>query len=133
MIFGRLLLADSHLGVAGGIHALLNDLFHSVMIVADERSLEEAIADRVPDLVVLDLSLPRSSEADLVGHLLATHPGLRLLVVSVHDEASIAQWFIAAGAVGFVARQSVGIDLLPAVRAVLAGGTYVSSAVHGEP
>jgi len=55
---GRLLLADRHLGVLGGVHGLLHDLFDSVVMVADAQSLAEAVTDLGPDLVVMDLSLP---------------------------------------------------------------------------
>jgi DNA-binding NarL/FixJ family response regulator len=127
---GRLLLADRHLGVLGGAHGLLHDLFDSVVMVADERSLAEAVTDLGPDLVVMDLSLPRGQEVDLAGRLMGCHPDLRLVVLSVHDEASVADRLMAASAAGFVIKRAVGTDLLPAVRAALAGGTYVSPAVH---
>jgi DNA-binding NarL/FixJ family response regulator len=127
---GRLLLADRHLGVLGGAHGLLHDLFDTVVMVADEQSLVEAVAERRPDLVIMDLSLPRGQEADLAGRLMGCHPDLRLVVLSVHDEASLADGILAAGAAGFVVKRAVGTDLLPAVRAALAGGTYVSRAVR---
>ncbi|MGO9287478.1 MAG: response regulator transcription factor [Polyangia bacterium] len=127
---GRLLLADRHLGVLGGVHGLLHDLFDSVVMVADAQSLAEAVTDLGPDLVVMDLSLPRGQEAGLAGRLLACHPGLRLVVLSDYDEASVADRLMADGVAGFVVKQAVGMDLLPAVRVVLAGGTYVSPAVH---
>ncbi len=127
---GRLLLADRHLGVLGGAHGLLHDLFDTVTMVADERSLMQAVADFCPDLVVMDLSLHWGQEVDLVGQLKACHPDLRLVVLSVHDDASVADRFFAAGVAGFVVKRAVGTDLLPAVRAALAGGTYVSPAVQ---
>lgn len=127
---GRLLLADRHLGVLGGVHGLLHDLFDSVVMVADAQSLAEAVTDLGPDLVVMDLSLPRGQEAGLAGRLLACHPGLRLVVLSDYDEALLADRLMADGVAGFVVKRSAGTDLLPAVRAALAGGTYVSPAVH---
>jgi DNA-binding NarL/FixJ family response regulator len=127
---GRLLLADRHLGVLGGAHALLHDLFDTVVMVADEQSLAEAVAKLRPNLVIMDLSLPRGQEANLAERLMGCHPGLRLLVLSVHGEESLADRLMAAGVAGFVVKQAVGTDLLPAVRVVLAGGTYVSPAVH---
>ena len=72
-------------------------------------------------------------EADLAGRLMATHPGLRLIVLSVHDEPSVADHLIAAGVAGFVVKRAAATDLVPAVRAVLAGGTYVSPAVQHAP
>lgn len=104
---GRLLLADRHLGVLGSGHGLLHDLFDSVVMVADERSLAEAVTDLRPDLVVMDLSLPRGQGVDLAGRLLACHPGLRLVVLSVHDEALVADRLMASGVAGFVVKRAV--------------------------
>jgi DNA-binding NarL/FixJ family response regulator len=130
---GRLLLADRHLGVLGGAHGLLQDLFETAVMVADEQSLTDAVAVFRPDLVVVDLSLPGGQEGDLPGRLLATHPGLRLVGLSVHDEPSVADQLIAAGLAGFVLKRAAATDLVPAVRAALAGGTYVSPAVQHAP
>lgn len=129
---GRLLLADRHLGVVGGAHALVHDLFDSVLMVADERSLVEGVDELGPDLVIMDLSLPQGREMDLVGRLLTSHPGLQLIVLSIHDEKSVADQLVSAGVAGFVSKRAVGTDLLPAVHAVLAGCKYVSPSVHAS-
>lgn len=129
---GRLLLADRHLGILGATHGLLRDLFQTVVMVADERSLAEALVALAPDLVVVDLSLPGAQEADLVGRLLAAHPVLRVVVMSAHDEPEIADRLLGAGATGLVLKRCAGTDLLPAVRAALAGDTYVSQALRNE-
>lgn len=126
---GRLLLADRHMGVLEGEHGLLRNLFDSVVMVADAASLTPAIADFHPDLVVMDLSLNRGQETNLVGRLMAAHPDLRLVLLSAYGQPSIAELFIAAGVAGFVVRSAVGTDLFPAVEAAIAGGTYVSPAV----
>lgn len=129
---GRLLLADRHMGVLEGEHGLLRDLFDSVVMVADAGSLTPAIADFRPDLVVMDLSLHRGDETNVVGQLMAAHPDLRLVLLSTYGQPSIADLFIAAGVAGFVVRSALGTDLFPAVEAVIAGGTYVSPAVFTE-
>jgi DNA-binding NarL/FixJ family response regulator len=126
----RLLLADRHFGVLEGSQCLLRDLFGSIVMVADEQSLMEAASGLRPDLVIMDLSLAGRQEARLAERLLECHPGLRLVVLSVHEEASVADRLMAAGVAGFVVKRAVGTDLLPAVRRVLDGGTYVSPTVH---
>ena len=80
---GRVLLADSHLGVLGGAHGRLNSLFETVLMVADERSLMETIVAFKPDLVVVDLSLPGGREVNISRHLMERHPDLRLIVLSI--------------------------------------------------
>lgn len=125
-----LILADRHLGVLKGSQTLLRDLFDSVVMVADEQSLIETAASLHPDLVIMDLSLSEGRESCLVERLLKSNPGLRVVVLSSHDEKPIADRLMTAGAAGFVVKRAVGTDLLPAVRAALAGGSYVSPAVQ---
>jgi DNA-binding NarL/FixJ family response regulator len=67
---------------------------------------------------------------NLVSRLKRHDPELRLIVLSVHDDPIVVAEVRSAGAVGFVLKRSVGSDLLPAVREVLAGGMYVSPAVR---
>lgn len=129
---GRLLLADRHLGVLGGQQGLLQDLFDTVVMVSDEQSLMAAAEDRCPDLVIMDLALPSSAEPCLAERLLKSHPGLRLIVLSSHDESAVADRLMAEGAAGFIVRRTIGTDLLPAVRAVIAGGSYVSPAARAK-
>ena len=127
----RVLLADSHLNVLSGVHSLLEDFFGSVLMVADQRSLIDALATHKPDLVVVDLSLPREGETDIARQLLGSQPDLRLIVLSVHDELTVARQLLNAGVAGFVLKRSASTDLIPAVREVLRGGTYVSPALLG--
>jgi DNA-binding NarL/FixJ family response regulator len=130
MKHGRVLLADSHLGMLGGVHGLLDALFETVVMVADERSLMEATATFKPDLVVVDLSLPSSGEVNIARRLMSQHPDLRLVVLSVHDDPTVAIVVLKAGAVGFVLKRSAATDLAPAVNEVLRGGVFVSPSVQ---
>jgi DNA-binding NarL/FixJ family response regulator len=128
---GRVLLADGHLGMLGGIHSLLDALFDSVLMVADERSLIDAIATFAPDLVVVDLSLPGSEEANVANRLKSQFPDLRIIVLSVHDEATVVRQLLQAAA-GFVLKRTAATDLVPAVEEVLRGGAYVSPALRHQ-
>jgi DNA-binding NarL/FixJ family response regulator len=112
----------------GGVHSLLEPLFDSVLMVADERSLEDALATVEPDLAVVDLSLPREGEVNVVLRLTAHHPGLRLIVLSVHDEPAVVGRLLNAGVAGFVLKRAAATELVPAVQEVLRGGTYVCPA-----
>jgi two-component system, NarL family, invasion response regulator UvrY len=126
----RLIMADRHLGVLEGSHDLLRELFRSIVMVADEQSLLESVAELRPDLVIIDLSLSRVQEPDIASKLLASHPDLRVIVMSIHEDTSIADKFMAAGMSGYVFKRAVGTELIRAVRAVLAGSLYVSPGLH---
>jgi DNA-binding NarL/FixJ family response regulator len=131
MKHGRVLLADSHLNMLGGVYTLLDALFETVLMVADERSLVDAVTTFRPDLVVVDLSLPREGETNIARRLLGRHPDLRLIVLSVHDEPTVAGQMLSAGAAGFVLKRAAATDLIPAVKEVLRGGIYVCPAIEG--
>jgi DNA-binding NarL/FixJ family response regulator len=128
---GCVLLADGHLGMLGGVHNLMDALFETVLMVADERSLMEAVATFKPDLVVVDLSLPRDGEVNVARRLMERRPDLRLIVLSVHDEPTVVAQMLSAGIAGFVLKRSAASDLVPAVKQVLRGGTYVCPALQG--
>jgi DNA-binding NarL/FixJ family response regulator len=106
-------------------------LFETMLMVADERSLMEAVTTFKPDLVVVDLSLPREGEANIAKRLMERHPDLRLIVLSVHDEATVVGQMLSARVAGFVLKRSAATDLIPAVKEVLRGGTYVCPALQG--
>jgi DNA-binding NarL/FixJ family response regulator len=133
MKYGRVLLADSHLSMLQGVHSLLDALFETVLMVADERSLIEAIATFKPELVVVDLSLHGVGEANVARRLMGRHPDLRLIVLSVHDDPTVAVLIRNTGAAGFVLKRATGTDLLPAIQEVLRGGAYVSPCVRSAP
>src|SRR5713226_1072102 len=123
--YGRVLLADSHLGVLGGVHSLLDDLFETVLMVADEGSLVDAVTTFKPDLVVVDLSLPNEGETNIARRLMGCYPGLRLIVLSVHDEPTVVGKVLSTGVAGFVLKRSAATDLIPAIKEVLRGEIYV--------
>jgi DNA-binding NarL/FixJ family response regulator len=115
------LLADRHHGLAEGVRGLLETAFDAVVMVADQTSLFES-ADRLkPTLAVVDLSLARDESLEWLPRLRARCPDLKLIVLSVHDEPTVRQAALAAGADGFVLKRAISTELMPTVDAVLAG------------
>jgi DNA-binding NarL/FixJ family response regulator len=132
MKHGRVLIADGHAGILVGVHGLLGELFETVLMVADERSLMDAVATLKPDLVVADLSLPREGGPDIARPLTARYPDVRLIVLSVHDEPTVVAQMMSAGVAGFVLKRSAATELLPAVREVLQGRTYIDPSLRDQ-
>jgi DNA-binding NarL/FixJ family response regulator len=129
----RVLLADAHPGMLEAVRRLLAAKFGATVMVADEASLLEAVARLEPDLVVVDLSLPVSGRVNVVRTLFKRHPGLKVIVLSVHDEEAALSQALGAGAAGFVLKRTAGADLAAAVEAVLRGEVYVSPALGPRP
>lgn len=112
------LLADRHHGLTEGVRGLLTTAFGSVVMVADEASLIEA-ADRLqPDMAIVDLSLAPDSQLNWLKALRVNCPGLKVIVLSVHDERSVREAVLRAGADAFVLKRAIATDLLDAVDAV---------------
>lgn len=123
------LLADRHHGLRDGVRGLLETAFETVFMVADEASLLEG-ADRLkPAVVVVDLSLSKGDVSDLLGRINAGSPGSKILVLTVHDEPTVAAAALGAGAGAVVLKHTLATDLLPAIEALLADDRYLSPGI----
>jgi DNA-binding NarL/FixJ family response regulator len=129
----RVLLADAHPNMLEAVRRLLEGRFATTVMVADETSLLETVSQLEPDLVVVDLSLPVSGGVNVVRTLLSRYPGLRVIVLSVHDEQAALSQALGAGAAAFVLKRTAVVDLTAAVDAVLRGETYVSPGLGWRP
>lgn len=127
---GTVLLADRHQNMLEGIRGLLETMFDSVIMVADETSLLQAVDRLSPDLAVVDLSLQAIKEVNVAKQLKDRYPELRVIVLSVHDDPTVADKIMESGIEGFVLKRAVATDLLPAIDAVLVGGTYLSPSLQ---
>jgi len=119
------LLADRHHGLTEGIRGLLETSFEAVVMVADEASFLETAERLRPTVVVADLALAPGENFGWLRRLLVRCPKSRVIVLSTHDEVSVIQSALEAGAVGFVFKREIASQLLDAVEAVIAGRQYV--------
>ena len=83
-------------------------------------------SDPPPDLVILDLMLGHADGLELIKQIRALRPGILILVISMHSELIYAERALRAGASGFIMKDEPPSEVLAAVRAVLAGGIYLS-------
>jgi DNA-binding NarL/FixJ family response regulator len=130
--YGCLLVADAHQNMLEGIRTLLAELFEVVVMVADEDSLLGIFVTINPDLIIVDLSLPPTGAERILRRLrLSDSPSpVKVIILSVHDEAEVVHEAIDAGAMGLVLKRSAATDMIPAVEAVLKGDTYISPGVQ---
>jgi DNA-binding NarL/FixJ family response regulator len=112
------LLADRHHGLTEGVRGLLGTEFGSVVMVSDEASLFEGAGRLQPDLVIVDLSLVRHSSLDWLQALRQDCHGVKVVVLSVHDERSVRDAALKAGADAFVLKRAIATDLLNVVDAL---------------
>ena len=130
---GRVILADKHPNVLGGIRRLLEGEVETVLMVTDEISLVHALAHFNPDVVVADLSLPVSTKTNIARELKKHFPQIKVIILSIHDERSVIEDMMASGIEGFVLKHRAVIDLIPAIRKVRRGLKYISPDANWRP
>jgi DNA-binding NarL/FixJ family response regulator len=126
------LLADRHHGLTEGLRGLLETAFGTVVMVADDTSLIEGAGRLQPDVAVVDLSLSRDGGLGWLRAVRQSCPGLKVIVLSVHDEQTVRRAAMAAGADAFVLKRAIATDLLPAVDFVRDGLDVGASTDEGE-
>ena len=127
------LLADRHHRLMEGVRGLLETEFEVVVMVSDEISLCESATQMKIAVAIVDFSLTPGDGIGLVRRLHVRFPELCLIVLSIHNEASVSRAILEAGANGFVLKTAIATDLLPAIDAALAGKMYVSPKVAQRP
>ena len=128
----RVLVADDHRLVAEGFKKLLHPDFELVGIVEDGLALIEAAQKLTPDVIVADITMPRLNGLDAVAQLKKKFPRVKIVMLTMHREAAYACRALEAGASGFVLKHAAPEELVTAIRAALAGKTYLTPALAGE-
>ncbi len=124
------ILADRHHELTEGVRGMLETMFDTVVMVADEASLLESASRLEPTAVIADLSLARADNLGWLRRLRISCPKAKLVVLSVHDEPSVCARTIEAGADGFIFKRAIATDLLPALDTVMGGKQYVSRSLQ---
>lgn len=120
------LLADRHHGLRDSVRGLLEVAFDSVIMVANEASLLEGAERLEPAMVIVELSMSGGNVSDLLAHIRDRAPDSKVVMLTVHDEPTVAELALSAGADAVVLKRDLGTDLLLAVDALRAGKRYVS-------
>lgn len=125
----RVVIVDDHPIVRAGLSALI-DAEADLAVCGQAENAREAlgvIERERPDIVLVDLSLRDSSGLDLIKQL-ASGP-VKVLVVSMHDEATWSERALAAGALGYVHKSNATREIVLAIRRVMTGRPYVSESI----
>ena len=130
----RILMADDHPIVLAGLTALVQ-ADPSLQIVGearDGRMVLKLAASLRPDVIVLDIWMPEMNGTDVARTLLAELPECRILVLTVHEDRSTLRQLLDLGVAGYMVKRSAAGELLRAIHAVAAGGTYLDPLIAGK-
>jgi DNA-binding NarL/FixJ family response regulator len=128
----RILIADDHGIVRSGLKLLL-DRQPDMQVVAEAEdgveALEKVVAER-PDLVILDVSMPRMTGIQATHEIKRQAPDTQVLILSMHDDERYLFEALRAGAAGYVLKRAADEDLLDAVRAAVRGEPHLTPAAQ---
>jgi len=130
----RILLADDHVVIRNGLRTLL-EAQPDIEIVGEVDDGQEAVkvvAETQPDIVIMDLSMPGLGGVGATRQILAYHPDVKVICLSVHADVQFVEAAIDAGASGYLLKECSLEELLRAVRSVAVDQTYLSSGISGS-
>jgi DNA-binding NarL/FixJ family response regulator len=127
----KILLADDHAVLRAGLRLLIDAQADMTCVgeAGDGLELLAQLETLQPDVVLLDLSMPRLGGLVALPDIRARAPNVRVLVLTMHADEEYLRQALAAGAVGYVLKQAADQELLAAIRAVMRGEIYVHSAM----
>jgi DNA-binding NarL/FixJ family response regulator len=128
------LVADDHGIVREGLRRLLDDE-QDINVsgeARDGREVLEQVEKEKPEVVVLDINMPRLGGLETLERLRSQHPDVKVILLSVHGDAPFIQSAISLGADGYVLKNGRAAEIVTAIRAVTKGGSYFSPVVARE-
>ena len=123
----RVLLADDHTIVRDGFKRLVEEA-GDMQVVAEAADGREAIKlahQSLPDVAVVDLSMPGVDGLEVISQLAHYYPKLPIIVLTMHKEEQYVTRALSAGAMGYITKQAAAQNLIAAIRSVLAGERYL--------
>src|SRR5579859_2313887 len=127
----RLLLADDHPVVRKGLSSCLAQAQHLV-IVGEATDGQEALRkakELLPDVVLMDIDMPLLNGLTAADILRKEHPGVKVLILSMHSDSEFVMRILQSGARGYILKQAPTEELLKAIETIYAGETYFSQDV----
>jgi DNA-binding NarL/FixJ family response regulator len=127
----RVLVADDHAIVRQGLRAILDAESHIEVVgeAADGREAVRKALTLVPDVVIMDVSMPRMNGLEATARIVKESPSIKVVALTMHSSEEYVYSLLKAGAKGYLLKESVSSDLVDAIRAVTGGGTYLHPAI----
>jgi DNA-binding NarL/FixJ family response regulator len=127
----KLVVADDHTLVRAGFRALLERMPHVEVVgeAANGREVIELVAERRPDIALVNISMPELNGLDATARIVKDHPKTRVILVSLHSDEEYVRRGFALGAAGYLVKSADVQELELAIRAVARGDLWVSPSV----
>lgn len=129
----KVLLADDHKIVRDGLRTLLQKHPDLIVIAETEngRATVQAVGERRPDLVIMDIAMPDLNGIEATRQIVAEHPDIKIIALSMHSDKRFVTEMLKAGAVAYLLKDCAFEELLIAIRAVTENKIYLSPGIAG--
>jgi two-component system response regulator NreC len=123
----RVLIADDHAIVRAGLRALLAEeaTFDLIGEAAGGYEAIELVEKNVPEVLILDLSMPDLDGISVTRKIKPGFPDLKILILTLHEDEALLKEAIKAGAAGYILKRAAESELISAIRVILRGDLYV--------
>ena len=127
----KILIADDHALVRQGIASFLNmsDKYEVVGEAADGVEAIQAVKKFKPDIVLMDISMPKLGGLEATLEIKKINPAIKILVLTQYEDTVYIRRFFKAGVSGYLLKKAVGVELLTAIETVMSGRTYVHPSI----
>ncbi len=130
----RIVIVEDHTILREGLRSLLRE--HEDMRVVgdagDGRSAVRCVRAQHPDLVLMDLSMPKMNGFEAIKEIKKSEPDIKIIALTVHNTEEYILMTLQAGADGYVLKDATHDELLMAIRQVLSGKRFLSPSISGK-
>jgi len=130
----RILIADDHTILRAGIRSLL-DMVPNFEVIGEVDNGKDAIrqaGELKPDLILSDLSMPKTNGTEAIQRIRGRYPEIKILVLTVHKTEEYVHAALKAGANGYVLKDDTSEELINAIQNIAIGKTYLSPSICSE-
>jgi DNA-binding NarL/FixJ family response regulator len=127
----RILLADDHTVMRSGLRLLLERQPNLQVVgeASDGRQAVDMAAAEMPDVVVMDIAMPNMNGIEATRRIVASHPAVGVVILSMHQDESYVLRSLKAGARGYLLKDSLRSDVIEAIRTVAQGRSFLTRKV----
>jgi DNA-binding NarL/FixJ family response regulator len=130
----KILLADDHVMFRRGVRSMIQGMegIEVVGEAGDGLELLRLVKDIQPDLIIMDISMPQLRGLEATREIKMTHPGVKVLILSMHKDREYLYHALTAGAEGYLLKEDADEELMSAIKTLRQGGTFISPLLSAQ-
>lgn len=127
MSITKIVIVDDHQLFREGVKRILDfeDSFEVVAEGDDGSEVTTLYEEHLPDVILMDINMPRMNGVDATENLLSAHPDAKVIILSIHDDESYVTHALKTGALGYMLKEMDAEGIIQAIKVVASGGSYL--------